>query len=165
MQTDDHEYLTFKLGDEEFGVDILCVQEIMVLKPTTPIPGVPDYLKGVINLRGTIVPIVDLRVRLGMQVRAYDATTVVIVLSIERQGTKVFLGIVVDAVSEVYKLGSGSVKPAPEFGDGIDSRFIEALGIVDDKLIMLLNTARLMDVKELYKILEKTVAVDAPGRE
>ena len=152
MDEQEHEYLTFLLGDGEFGVDILCVQEIMVLAPTTKMPGLPDYVRGVINLRGTIVPVVDLRIRFGMDEREYDATTVVIVLRIKSESKISVLGIVVDAVSEVYKLTAGQLKEAPDFGNAIDNCFIDALGVVDEKLVILLNTEQLLNVNQLYKI-------------
>lgn len=152
MQQHEHEYLTFLLGQEEFGVDILCVQEIMVLAPATKMPGLPDYVRGVINLRGTIVPVVDLRLRFGMPEKDYDATTVVIVLRIKNDSKISVLGIVVDAVSEVYKLSANQLKGAPDFGNSIDNCFIEALGVVDDKLVILLNTDQLLNVNQLYKI-------------
>ncbi|UTA47660.1 chemotaxis protein CheW [Simiduia sp. 21SJ11W-1] len=152
-----HEYLTFLLGDGEYGVDILCVQEIMVLTPTTEIPGVPDYIKGVINLRGVIVPIVDLRNRFGLREKPYDATTVVIVLRTQQAGRNVVLGIVVDAVSEVYKLSDADLKTAPDFGEAIDSRFIHSLAAIEDQIIVLLDTHKLLDVKELYKVTQRAV--------
>lgn len=157
MTTDEHEYLTFLLDEEEFGVDILCVQEIMVLTPTTKIPGLPDYVRGVINLRGIIVPIVDLRARFNLPEREYDTTTVVIVLRINDSSKSVVLGVVADAVSEVYKLAPENIKNPPNFGTQVDSQFIHGLGAVDEKLLVLLDTERLMDVDALYKIAARAV--------
>ncbi|WP_317931043.1 chemotaxis protein CheW [Halioxenophilus sp. WMMB6] len=146
------EYLTFLLDGEEFGVDILCVQEIMVWTPVTVIPGTPDYLRGVINLRGCIVPIVDMRQRFGRAPVDYTETTVVIVLRTSDGERSVVVGLVVDAVSEVYKVASVDIKEAPDFGGHIDSRFVRGLATVDNKLIILLNATRLLNVKDLYGV-------------
>ena len=164
MEEHEHEYLTFLLGEGEFGVDILCVQEIMVLAPATQMPGLPEYVRGVINLRGTIVPVVDLRLRFGMPEKEYDATTVVIVLRINNDSKICVLGIVVDAVSEVYKLSSQQLKNAPDFGNSIDNCFIDALGVVDEKLVILLNTEQLLNVNQLYKIAARAEPEAAKGR-
>ena len=152
MSDSDQEYLTFILDNEEFGVDILCVQEIKVWSPVTEIPNTPDYLKGVVNLRGVIVPIVDLRERFQREPLDYGATTVVIILRTNVNNNEVVVGIVVDAVSEVYKVDRKNIRQAPDFGSQIDSRFIDGIATVDEKLIILLNSEKLLDVEELYQI-------------
>lgn len=146
-----HEYLTFLLDNEEFGVDILCVQEIMVWSPVTEIPGTPDYLKGVINLRGVIVPIVDLRQRFGAEQVEYDATTVVIVLRSLNPEKPIVVGLVVDAVSDVYKVNDQEVKKAPDFGTQLDSQFLSGMATIEDKIIIILDTVKLLSVDELYR--------------
>lgn len=146
------EYLTFILDGEEFGIDILRVQEIMVWSSVTVIPSTPDYLKGVINLRGVIVPIVDMRERFGHVGVEYSATTVVIVLRARDEQHSVVVGIVVDAVSEVYKVESSDIKKSPDFGSDIDSRFIAGMATVDNKIVMLLNAKTLLNVDELYRV-------------
>lgn len=148
---DEHEYLTFILDGEEFGIDILCVQEIRGWTPVTEIPNTPDYLKGVINLRGEIVPIVDLRERFSKKAQEYDGTTVVIILRANIGDKSVVVGMVVDAVSEVYKLQQKDIKQAPDFGTNIDSRFISGMATIEDKIIILVNAQSLLDVEELYK--------------
>ena len=145
------EYLTFLLGKEEYGVDILCVQEIRVWSPVTEIPNTPSYLKGVINLRGTIVPIVDLRQRFGYEAHEYCNTTVVVVLKGLVRDKKATVGIVVDAVSDVHKVDAGGVKDAPEFGQHVDSCFIRGMVTDGDKIIILLDSIALLDVDELFK--------------
>ncbi len=147
----DQEYLTFKLDDEEYGVDILCVQEIKVWSPVTEIPNTPDYLKGVINLRGVIVPIVDLRERFSRKAKEYDATTVVIVLQGIVNNKKSMVGIVVDAVSDVYKVGHDEVKDAPNFGSQIDNRFLKGMATIEENIIILLESNKLLDVEELFR--------------
>lgn len=147
----DGEYLTFLLDGEEFGIDILCVQEIRVWTPVTEIPSTPDYLKGVINLRGVIVPIVDLRQRFSKPVMDYSATTVVIVMRAEIAGKNIVVGIVVDAVSEVYKLEEKDIREAPNLGSNVSSQFIRGMAAVDEKIIILLDAEKLLDVEELFK--------------
>lgn len=154
-----HEYLTFFLADGEYGVDILSVQEIMVLSPITKIPGMPIYLKGVINLRGVIVPIVDLRCRFGIEAREYDPSTVVIVLRSLQNNNTIVVGVVVDAVSEVYKLTTADIKPAPDFGSDIDSRYISYLATIDEKIVSLLDTASLLSMREIKKVQDISVPV------
>ena len=147
---EDHEYLTFKLGGEEFGVDILSVQEIRVWSPVTEIPNTPDYLNGVINLRGVIVPIIDLRRRFNHSVKEHDATTVVIVLQGVVSDKRSMVGIVVDEVSDVCKVEHSAVKDAPDFGSRVDNRFIEGMATMENHIIILLNSEKLLDVEELF---------------
>lgn len=152
MADTEREYLTFILDREEFGVDILNVQEIRVWSPVTQLPDTPNYLKGVINLRGTIVPIVDLRERFGRPTLDYGDNTVIIILRAGNKNKTVAVGIVVDAVSEVYKFNASDIRPTPDLGSSINNLFIEAMATVDDKLVILLNTPKLLDVEELYRI-------------
>ena len=157
--SDGKEFLTFILDNEEFGVDILSVKEIRVWTPVTEIPDTPNYLKGVINLRGVIIPIVDLRERFNKHPKEYSATTVVIVLRIEIDEKETMVGIVVDAVSEVYKVGVKDIRDAPNFGSGIDTRFITGMATIDDKIIILLNSEKLLDAEELYNVTDQVRAV------
>lgn len=156
------EYLTFLLGGEEFGVDILRVQEIMGWSPVTEIPGTPNYLKGVINLRGLIVPIVDMRQRFDLEVAQYSETTVVIVLRAGGTGDdSLAVGLVVDAVSEVYKVETRDIKKAPDFGTSIDSRFISSMAAIEEKLIILLDTQKLLNVNDLYSAVSQAKPAEA----
>jgi len=152
MTDDAHEYLIFLLEGKEYGIDLLKVQEIMVWSPVTELPTTPDYLKGVINLRGVIVPIIDMRLRFGHLPIEYNATTVVIVLRASAEQRSVVVGIVVDEVSQVYKVEPANIRPAPELGSEIDSSFISALATVEEKIVMLLDANRLLDVDELYRV-------------
>lgn len=146
----DNEYLTFLLDGEEFGVDILSVQEIRGWSSVTEIPNTPDYLKGVINLRGIIVPIVDLRGRFNCKSSNYSATTVVIVLQGIIQNKKSTVGVVVDAVSDVHRVETADVKSMPDFGSHIESSFINGMATVDGKIIILLDSNKLLDVEEIF---------------
>ncbi len=141
------QYLTFILAGEEYGVEILRVQEIRGLMKTTPIPNSPHYLVGVINLRGCIVPIVDLRARFGIEPKEADATTVVIIAHLEREGESGIIGIVVDAVSEVYNVDAKDCQAPPDFGDVISEQFVNGLVSIDEKMIMLLDIDLLLDAR------------------
>lgn len=150
MADTEQEYLTFILQGEEYGIDILCVQEIRVWSTVTELPNKPDYIKGVINLRGVIIPIIDLRQRFGQPVLDYNEQTVTIILR-QQSATKVMVvGIVVDAVSEVYKFANQSIRKAPAFGNNIDSCFLKGLASIEEKLIILLDSDSLLNEDDLY---------------
>lgn len=139
------EYLTFRLGSEEYGIDILTVQEIRSHEPPTRIAHAPAHLKGVLNLRGVIVPVVDLRERFGCDRAELNAFTVVIVLHI---GTRT-VGIVVDSVSDVLELAAGDIKPAPAIACTIDATYITGLGSVADRTLILLDIQALLAAPEM----------------
>ena len=134
------EFLTFTLGGEEYGVDILKVQEIRGYDTVTRMPGAPDFMKGVINLRGTIVPVVDLRLKFGLGEAVYDTFTVMVILNIGKR----IVGMVVDGVSDVVELDPEEMRPAPEFGSAIDTRFITGLGTRDERMLILLDIEKLL---------------------
>ena len=134
------QYLTFSLGSEAYGVDILRVQEIKGYTAVTPIPNAPAYLKGVMNLRGTVIPVVDLRLRFGMEPADYTTFTVIIVVTI---GARV-MGLVVDAVSDVLDIAAGDVEPPPDFGGQVDARCLSGLAKAGDRLVVLLDIERVV---------------------
>ena len=147
------QYLTFILAGEEYGVDILRVQEIKGWDSVTTIPNTPDYIRGVINLRGTIVPIIDLRRRFEIDAKEYGPTTVVIVLRVESEsGRERVMGIVVDAVSDVYNIDEEDLKPPPDFGAGIDVDYVRGIATVQDKMIIGLDIDHLLNSGELSDI-------------
>lgn len=147
-----NQYLTFSLADEEYGVDILSVREIMGWGDATPIPNVPSYIKGVINLRGTIIPIIDLRERFNLEKQPYGPTTVVVVLQVKGAKAEKTVGVVVDAVCDVYDIDAASLSPAPDFGGAFDTEFVRGLASVSDKMIILLDIERLVEVGVLKAI-------------
>jgi len=148
----EQEYLTFILSGEEFGVDILCVQEIRVLSAVTELPNKPEYLKGVINLRGVIIPIVDLRQRFGKEPLDYNEETVTIILKSQDVVKPMVVGVIVDAVSEVYKFDASAIRPPPALGSQIDRCFLEGIATIEEKLIILLDTNTLLDQDELFSV-------------
>ncbi len=134
------EYLTFTLGNEEYGIDILKVQEIRGWEPPTRIAKAPPFLLGVINLRGVIVPIVDMRIKFELGEPTYDQFTVVIILNVAGR----VVGMVVDGVSDVIQLGADNLKPAPEFSSTLDTRYILGLGTVGERMIIVVDIEQLM---------------------
>lgn len=152
------QYLTFIMAGEEYGVDILCVQEIRGWESATPLPNAPPHIKGVINLRGTIVPIVDLRQCFGLDGIEYTAVTVVIVLKVRTDDGDRIMGIVVDAVSDVYALEEKDMRAAPDLGNAVNTEFIRGLVNVQNKMVILLDIDKLLtldDVPNLSKISEQ----------
>ncbi len=135
------EYLTFRLDQEEYGIDILKVQEIRGYEPPTRIANAPEFIKGVVNLRGTIVPIVDMRLKFGCSKAEYNTFTVVIVLHLRQR----IVGIVVDSVSDVMELAEENVKAAPDVESVVDRDAILGLGSLGGRMLILLDIERLMD--------------------
>jgi purine-binding chemotaxis protein CheW len=149
--TDGAQYLTFALGDEEYGVAILHVQEIKGYAPVTPIPNTPPWVRGVMNLRGTIVPVIDLRLRLGMPAADYGPFTVIVVLAVSAK----VVGAIVDAVSDVLSIPEGQVQQTPDLGVAIDVRFLGGIAQAGEKLVILLDAEALLRHDDL-------VALDEP---
>ena len=145
MNAQGRELLTFTLGKESYAIDILKVQEIRGYETPTRIANTPEFIKGVINLRGHIVPIVDLRVKLGLGEARYDSNTVVIILNILKR----VVGIVVDSVSDVITLPPDSIKPAPEFGATLKTEYIVGLATSGEELIILVDIERLMSSRDM----------------
>ena len=139
------EFLAFKLGSEEYGIDILKVQEIRGYEAVTRIANSPDFLKGVVNLRGIIVPIVDMRIKFRLGEPSYDQFTVVIILNI---GGRV-VGMVVDSVSDVTTLSPAQIRPAPEMGAGVDTAYLIGLGTLDERMLILVDIDKLMSSAEM----------------
>ena len=139
------EFLTFRLGGEEYGIDILRVQEIRSYEPPTRIANAPHFIKGVVNLRGVIVPIIDLRLKLGCETAEYNAFTVVIVLNVKGR----VVGAVVDSVSDVLELTREHIKPAPEMNGNIDGNFITGIGSVGERMLILMDIEGLMSSADM----------------
>jgi purine-binding chemotaxis protein CheW len=137
---DSGQFLTFTIQGEEYGIEILRVQEIKGFTKVRPIPNAPSYIKGAMNLRGTVIPIVDLRSRFGMEEAACNQFTVIIVVSV---GAKI-VGLVVDAVSDVLNIARDQIDQTPDVGGDVDTSFFQGMGKVGEKLVLLLNIDRLL---------------------
>jgi purine-binding chemotaxis protein CheW len=148
--TNKSEFLTFALGQEEYCIDILKVQEIRGYDAVTKIANAPAFIKGVINLRGNIVPIIDLRIKFDLPDVGYHAQTVVIILNILERT----IGIVVDRVSDVISLAPESIKPAPEFGAILSTHYILGLAPLEDRMMIVVNIERLMSSPEMQLVSE-----------
>ena len=140
-----NEFLSFTLGKEEYGIDILKVQEIRGYDAVTVIANTPEFIKGVINLRGIIVPIVDMRIKFNLGNVTYDQLTVVIILNVAKR----VVGMVVDGVSDVISLTPEQIKPAPEFGATLDTQYLMGLGTVDERMLILVDIEKLMTSNDM----------------
>ncbi|RUM93982.1 MAG: chemotaxis protein CheW, partial [Thiothrix sp.] len=150
------QYLTFMLAGEEYGLDILNVQEIKGWEGATPIPNTPEHILGVINLRGTVAPIVDLRNCFHLEGSCYGTTTVVIMVKAEGDKRDRVVGIVVDAVSEVYNVSMDEIEPPPPMGTVVSTEYIKGLATIDEKMIIILNISKMIESeisKEAYDVI------------
>jgi purine-binding chemotaxis protein CheW len=148
------EYLAFTLGQEEYGIDIQKVQELRGYDTVTRIANAPEHLKGVVNLRGIIVPIVDMRIKFNLGTPTYDQFTVVIILNIASR----VMGMVVDSVSDVITLSPEQIKPAPEMGAALDTEYLIGLGTLDERMLILVDLERLMTSDDMG-LVEKATPV------
>ena len=152
-------YLTFALAEEAYGLQILAVQEIIQLTPITRVPRTPDFVRGVINLRGRVIPIVDLRRKFDMESVEDTEKSCIIVVEVAANDGAITIGVVVDQVAEVLNVAADQVEPPPAFGSAVDTAFIHGMGKVDDKVIMLLDIRRILagDELDLVGQMERTV--------
>ncbi len=147
------EVLSFRLGREEYGIEILKVQEIRGYDAVTRLAGAPEFIKGVINLRGVIIPIVDLRIKFGLGSVVYDEFTVVVVLNVSQR----VIGIVVDAVSDVLTLSPADIKPPPQFASTFDTRHLNGIVSLDSRMLVLVDIERLMMSADMA-LFDETIA-------
>ena len=151
-------YLTFRLQGEEYGLEILKVREIIGLMDITSVPQTPEYVAGVINLRGKVIPVVDLRLKFGMPHEEFTEETCVIVVDVASQEGEMLVGIVVDAVSEVLDIAAAEIEPAPDFGRSVDTAFILGMGKVKGSVKMLLDIDKVLSVDEIVQSRQAAVA-------
>ncbi len=146
---DEQQYLTFLMGQDQYSLSIRQVKEIIAYTDVMKIPMLPHYIKGVINLRGHVVPVIDLSLRFGKENTQIGKLTCIIIIEVARGDQVRELGIMVDAVNEVISLASDNIEDRPEFGDDVNVEFIDGMGRVDDKFVIMLNVSRLLNVKDL----------------
>jgi purine-binding chemotaxis protein CheW len=142
-------YLTFKLAGEEYGIGILKVKEIIGMMPITTVPRTPDYVKGVINLRGKVIPVIDLRLKFGMQEMGYSERTCIIVVEIRGQNGAILIGIVVDAVSEVLNIRSSEIEETPNFGASLETQYILGMAKMNGGVKILLDIDKVLSTEEV----------------
>ena len=146
------QFLTFSLGDAVFALDIRGVREIIQHGPTTAVPLMPAFVRGVINLRGAVVPVIDLNARFGHGSSAVGKKTCVVIFDAERDGTRADLGLMVDAVSEVVDIPSDAIEPPPAFGSVVRRDFIRGIGKLGDRFVILLDPEKAFDVEEMAQL-------------
>jgi purine-binding chemotaxis protein CheW len=151
MRTEDRsgKYLTFKLGSEEFGVRVIKVREIMGIQQITSVPQTPEYLKGVINLRGKVIPVIDLRLKFGLPPIEYTQRTCIVVVQVEGEAGTILVGLVVDAVSEVLNLAASDIEDTPDFGSRLTTPFILGMAKLKGKVKILLDIDRVVNNQEI----------------
>ena len=146
MEEKGRKFLTFTLVGEEYGIEILQVKEIISMMPITKVPRTPKYFKGVINLRGKVIPVVDLRLRLGMEERDYTPKTCIVVVELKRNGSSETLGVVVDSVCEVVNIKSDDTEEPPAFREMLDTRYVVGIAKTEGKMKVLLDMNKLLGV-------------------
>ncbi len=147
--TDIRQYLTFNLGEESFALDVSHVREILEFTTLTKVPKTPDYMRGVINLRGSVVPVLDMRLKFGMSMTEETVNTCIIVVEVSFEGENTIIGALVDSVQEVFELGPDQVQPAPRIGTQLKTEFIKGMGKRDDRFIIILEIDRVFSSEEL----------------
>lgn len=150
------QYLTFALGDEVFAMDIRTVREIIQYGALTTVPLMPDFVRGVINLRGAVVPVIDLHARFGRPVAQIGKKTCIVIFDAMRSGERVELGLLVDAVSEVIDIAAENIEPPPDFGGSVRRDFIRGMGKVASRFVIILEPDRAFDVGEMARLCEET---------
>ena len=143
-------YLTFGLGKEEFAIQVLRVREIMGVQEITAVPQTPDYVKGVLNLRGKVIPVVDLRLKFGMPEQEYTQRTCIIVVQIDQDGSRMLTGVVVDQVSEVLTIQAADIEDTPEFGRGVATPYLLGMAKIKGKVKILLDIDQVLSSQELH---------------
>lgn len=150
--TETVQYLTFRLADEIFAFDVAKVREILEITTITKIPQSPEFMRGVINLRGNVVPVIDLRLNFGMQRTEQTINTCIIVVEVNLQGEVLVLGVLADSVQEVVEMEPESIEPSPRLGTRLNTEFIKGMGKIENNFVMILDIDRIFSAEDLLKI-------------
>lgn len=151
---DVRQYLTFQLGSEVFGIDVFNVREILEFTSVTKVPKTPDYMTGVINLRGSVVPVLDMRLKFGLERTEKTVNTCIVVVEVSLEGESLIIGALVDAVQEVFELDPNLIEPAPRIGSQLRTEFIKGMGKKDNGFIIILEIAKIFSFEELASVVE-----------
>jgi purine-binding chemotaxis protein CheW len=143
------QYLTFLMGQDQYSLDIMIVKEIIAYSSIMKVPMLPEYIKGVINLRNKVVPVIDLSMRFGKGKTEISKLTCIIIVELQKSDKKVEIGIIVDAVSEVISLATDEIEQTPEFGDDVHAEFISGMGRINERFIIMLNVSKVLNVQDL----------------
>ncbi len=149
------QYLTFKLDGESFATEISKVREVLEYTQVTPVPRSPEFMQGVINLRGSVVPVVDLRLQFGMAAAEQTVDSCIIIIEVNIEGTSTVLGALADSVQEVIDLKAEQLEPAPSFGTRIDNDFVQHMGKLEDRFVIVLDMNKVFSLEQIHKV-EKT---------
>jgi len=152
LAAQENKHLTFELDKESYAIPILKVKEIIRMIEITEVPKLPNFMKGVINLRGKIIPILDLRLKFGLEEKDYDERTSIIVLELATENGARTSGLVVDTVNEVLDISDTDIEPPPQYGTDVDQTFLTGMGKVTDKVIMMLDVDKILSVGEIQKL-------------
>ena len=152
MAQEDNKFLTFELGSENYAIPILKIKEIIGMMAITSVPRLPDFIKGVINLRGKIIPVLDLRLKFGLDEREYDDRTSIIVMELQMENSTRTSGVVVDTVSEVMDISADDIEPPPQYSTDVDQAFLTGMGKVGEEVIMLLDADKILSDDEMEKL-------------
>ncbi len=150
--TDIRQYLTFNLGEESFALDVSHVREILEFTTVTKVPKTPSYMRGVINLRGSVVPVLDMRLKFGMSITEKTVDTCIIVVEVSFEGENTIIGALVDSVQEVFELEPDQIEPAPKIGTQLKTEFIKGMGKKDDRFIIMLDIDKVFSSEELSMV-------------
>jgi purine-binding chemotaxis protein CheW len=151
-------YLAFRLTDEVYAIDILCIREILEYSLPTSVPMMPPSVRGVINLRGAVVPVIDLAIRFGREATGVGKRTCIVIVEVQHAGATHILGLMVDGVNAVMEIGADSIEQAPAFGTRVNTEFIAGMARVDGRFVIILDVGRVLSIEEMAAI--KTVAVE-----
>lgn len=151
LETEDNQFVTFLISGESYGVEVLCVSEILGMTDITPVPNTFNFMKGVINLRGEVVPVVDMRLKFGMEEKEYDSFTVIIIVEVRKR----LIGMIVDAVSDVANIPVSSIQNTPHFTTRIETDFIRGIGQLGEQLIIILDVDKILTTEEFQQIEEE----------
>ncbi len=154
MSTQTRQYLTFQLSEETFAIDVVNVREILEFNTVTKVPQTPDFMRGVINLRGSVVPVLDMRLKFGMSVTEKTINTCIVVVEVPMEDENVIVGALVDSVQEVFELDPESIEPAPRIGIQLRNGFIKGMGKKDDRFIIILDIERVFSYEELSGVVD-----------
>ena len=156
-------YLTFLLGHEEYGVEILKVKEIIGMINITPVPETPPFVKGIVNLRGKVIPVIDLRLKFQMPKRDYDERTCIVIMEVQSKGGNKPIGVIVDGVSEVLPISGEKIEPPPAIGLSLKSTYIKGMAKIEDRIKILLNIDRVLSSEEVLSLVTEETAMGAMG--
>ncbi len=155
--TETLQYLTFKLSDEVFALDVAKVREILELTTITKVPQTPDFMCGVINLRGSVVPVIDMRLKFGISKTEQTVNTCIIVVEVDLDGDVIVVGALADSVQEVIEMEPENIEPAPQIGTRLNTEFIKGMGKIDNRFVMILDIDRIFSSQELSDLTQQTL--------